>query len=111
MEVATRAAATRPRSEVSSSAQTSATASKLRGHSPSDPVMDSPPETLQSDGEWSNDYLKEKGMHAIRFEAFGDASVLKVERLPSPLPMRTRRWCGSWRLRSIRATSRISPEQ
>jgi hypothetical protein len=37
---------------VSSSAQTSATALKLRGHSPSDPVMDSPPETLQSDGEW-----------------------------------------------------------
>ena len=37
---------------MSSSAQTSATALKLRGHSPSHPVMDSPPETLQSDGEW-----------------------------------------------------------
>jgi NADPH2:quinone reductase len=32
----------------------------------------------------ANDYAKERVMHAIRFEAFGDPSVLQVAEVPAP---------------------------
>jgi NADPH2:quinone reductase len=33
----------------------------------------------------ANDYPKENVMHAIRFEAFGDPSVLKAVEVPAPI--------------------------
>jgi hypothetical protein len=50
-------------------------------------------------------------MRAMRFEAFGDPSALKVAEVPAPTIDETGRSCGPCRLRSIRATSRMSPER
>jgi NADPH:quinone reductase-like Zn-dependent oxidoreductase len=59
----------------------------------------------------ANDYLKEELMRAIRLEAFGDPSVLKVAKVPVPTADEKAALVRVVAARSIRATSRMSPER
>jgi hypothetical protein len=57
----------------------------------------------------ANHYLKEQLMRAIRFEAFGNPSVLEVVEVVSPTADEKAALVRVMPLRSIRVTSRISP--